>query len=194
MQHPALSRLRLLLIAGCLVVAAASALSDLQMHLRAPLVGAFLVAAVLLLALGRDSTPALTPDLSASGANPAEEPLATEEPPAAQRRFRRREGEELSARVSGLVGQLDEYEKKLAEISRAQKLAEISTRHELGRLREQIAHLEAVNEQQHATIDSLRQQQAQSLQRLQHTVADQREALAGLESALELELASPPER
>jgi hypothetical protein len=194
MRHGALSKFRLFLIAACLATAAASALSDFQLSLRAALVGAALVAAVLLLAIQRDSgagraTEAATPETGPAGAASAPDDWA----PSLRRLFRSRDREALDARLSAMARQLEGYEQKLRAMSVAQTAADLARKHELDLVRDQLADLQAVNDEQRTAIASLQQQHARRLARLQDTMAGQREALADLESVLETALAAAPD-
>jgi hypothetical protein len=188
------SRFRLFLVAGCLATAAASALSGFQLSLRAALVGAALVAAVLLLALRRDAV-----ELSPAHTGPPETaPTEGSEAPGHQTRvprriLRRRDTEALDARISAIARQLERYEEKLREMSRAQAVADLARNEELYDVRQQLARLHAVNEEQRATISSLHEQHAGQLARLRTTMNGQREAMASLESALETALATEPD-
>lgn len=98
----------------------------------------------------------------------------------------------LEARLAAIVFQLEGYEQKLGDISRAHTLAELETRNRLTELHERLAHLERVNQTQREQIEALQAQHADRMARIRSTVADQREALAGLETTLETE--SPPSR
>jgi flagellar biosynthesis chaperone FliJ len=185
-----MSRLRLFLITGCLAIAAASTLSGIQLSFRAALVGAALVAAVLLLAIRRDPVVVHHPGVTPPDSPSAREPRVPQQGAAApRRRFRRRNTDELDARVAAIARQLEGYEETVRELSRVQAAADIATKHELGNLQQQLAQLEAANEEQRATIASLREQHAQRLARLHDTVAGQRKALESLESTLETALA-----
>jgi hypothetical protein len=191
-QRGAVSRFRLFLIAGCLAAAVASGLSSFQLSLRAGLVGAALVAAVLLLAIRRDAAEAGAPETEAqTGRVPGS--TAPDQPARAPRRlFGKRDTEALDARISAITGQLERYEQKLREVSVAQAAAERARKQELDSVRQQLADLQAVNEEQRATIASLNEQHGHRLARLQETIAGQREALAGLERALETALVAAP--
>jgi chromosome segregation ATPase len=194
MQHGAVSRFRLFLIAACLATAAASALSGFRLSVRVALVGAALVAAVLLLAIRRNSVEVRAAEASAPESGREQESRAPDERASTSRRlFRRPDTGALDARISAIAGQLEEYERKLREMSVAHAAADLARRQELDSVRQQLADLQAVNEEQRATIASLQQQHARRLARLQNTMTGQREALAGLESALETALATTPD-
>lgn len=186
-----MSRFRLLLISGCLAVAVASALSGYQLSLRATLVGAALVAAVLLLALRRNSVQVRTAVAAPSEAAPAQESGAARHgAPRPRRLFGRQGTDTLDLRISAIARQIEGYEQKLLEMARAQTVADLARQQELVDVRRQLAQLQAVNDEQRATIASLHQQHARRLARLQETMAGQREALADLESTLETALAT----
>jgi ParB-like chromosome segregation protein Spo0J len=98
---------------------------------------------------------------------------------------------DLQTRLVAIVRQLEGYEKKLGDISRAHTLAELETRNRLTELHERLAHLEEVNRAQREQIEALQAQHADRMGRIRSTVADQREALTGLETTLESE--PPPQ-
>lgn len=91
----------------------------------------------------------------------------------------------LEERLSAIAQQLDGFERKLADLSRAHTVAEAARNEELAELRRRLAELEASNVEQDETIRLLRRQRAERLTRLRRTIAGQREALSGLERALE---------
>jgi chromosome segregation ATPase len=99
--------------------------------------------------------------------------------------LRGRHTQTLETRLAAIAQQLDGYEAKLAELSRAHAAAETARVGELEDLRRRMAELEAANAQRGETIRLLRRQRADRLSRLQRTIAGQREALSGLEQALE---------
>jgi chromosome segregation ATPase len=108
----------------------------------------------------------------------------------AGRLFRRPDSATADARISAIARQLEAYEQKFREVSRAQAAAELAQQQELAAVRQQLADLQAVNEAQRATIAALQEQHAGRLARLQERLAGQREALVDLESALEAALAA----
>lgn len=91
---------------------------------------------------------------------------------------------DLETRLAAIVRQIEGYEKKLGDVSRAHTLAELETRNQLTALHERLAHLEEVNRTQREQIEALQAQHADRMARIRSTVADQREALAGLETTL----------
>jgi DNA repair ATPase RecN len=92
---------------------------------------------------------------------------------------------DLDTRLAAIIRQLESYEQRLGDVSRAHTVAELETRSQLTELHERLTELEAVNRGQREQIEALQAQNADRIARIRSMVESQREALAGLETALE---------